>query len=54
MSAKGKKTAEVVFSSHFQNNGKKTSIGGRNFMIKTSSMNKHRRRGYKPYRGQGR
>lgn len=33
---------------------KKTSIGGNVSMIKTSSMNKHRRRGYKKYRGQGR
>lgn len=32
---------------------KKTSIGGNASMIKTSSMNKHRRRGYKKYRGQG-
>lgn len=32
-------------------NSKKTSIGKRN--IKTSSMNKHKRRSYKPSRGQG-
>lgn len=31
---------------------KGTRIG--NGMIKTSSMNKHKKRGYKPYRGQGR
>lgn len=30
---------------------KGTSIGCRN--IKTSSMNKHKKRGYKKYRGQG-
>lgn len=30
---------------------KKTSVGRRN--IKTSSMNKNRRRSYKKYRGQG-
>ena len=33
---------------------KKTSIGGNNSMIKTSSMNKTTRRSYKKYRGQGR
>ena len=33
---------------------KKTSEGGNHSMIKTSSMNKHKRRGYKEYRGQGR
>tara|TARA_Y100000310_G_scaffold171250_1_gene171444 strand:+ start:39 stop:185 length:147 start_codon:yes stop_codon:yes gene_type:complete len=33
---------------------KKTCIGGNHSMIKTSSMNKHKRRGYKKYRGQGR
>lgn len=32
---------------------KKTSIGGNHSMIKTSSMNKSKRRGYKKYRGQG-
>jgi hypothetical protein len=33
---------------------KKTSIGGNDAMIKTSSMNKSTRRSYKKYRGQGR
>jgi len=33
---------------------KKTSIGGNHGMIKTSSMNKHKKRSYKKYRGQGR
>ena len=33
---------------------KKTSIGGNHGMIKTSSMNKHKRKSYKKYRGQGR
>jgi hypothetical protein len=33
---------------------KKTSIGGNNSMMKTSSMGKHKRRSYKKYRGQGR
>ena len=32
---------------------KKTSIGGNNSRIKTSSMNKSKRRSYKRYRGQG-
>lgn len=33
---------------------KKTSIGGNNSMMKKSSMNKHKKRGFKKYRGQGR
>lgn len=33
---------------------KKTSIGGNRAQIKTSSMNKGKRRSYKAYRGQGR
>ena len=33
---------------------KKTSEGRNPSMIKTSSMNKHKRRSYKAYRGQGR
>ena len=33
---------------------KKTCIGGNYGMIKTSSMNKYKRRNYKKYRGQGR
>ena len=32
---------------------KKTSIGNNHSMIKTSSMNKSKRRWYKKYRGQG-
>ena len=32
---------------------KKTSQGGNDSMIKTSSMNKSRRASYKRYRGQG-
>ena len=32
-------------------NAKKTSIGRRN--LKTSSLNKHQRRSYKKYKGQG-
>ena len=49
--AKGKSgggNAKVILNA---NSVKGTSIGhGR---IKTSSMNKHKRRGYKKYRGQG-
>lgn len=33
---------------------KKTSQGGNNSMMKLSSMNKNKKRGYKKYRGQGR
>ena len=32
---------------------KRTCIGGNHGMIKTSSMNKYKRRNYKKYRGQG-
>ena len=32
---------------------KKTSQGGTKAQVKTSSMNKHKRRSYKPSRGQG-
>jgi len=34
-----------------QTNGKGTTIG--NGIHKSSTMNKHKKRGYKPYRGQG-
>lgn len=33
---------------------KKTSIATYDAFVKTSSMNKHKRRSYKKYRGQGR
>ena len=33
---------------------KKTSTSGSHTMIKTSSMNKYKKRNYKRYRGQGR
>lgn len=33
---------------------KKTSQGGNDIMVKTSSMNKSKRKSYKAYRGQGR
>ena len=39
---------------HRPRNMKKTSQGNNPGMIKTSSMNKTRRRNYKPSRGQGR
>lgn len=35
-------------------NKKKSSSSGSNAMVKTSSMNKNKRRSYKKYRGQGR
>ena len=44
----------VGFKSVFEPTRKKTSIGGNHSMVKTASMNKSRRRGYKKYRGQGR
>jgi len=44
----------VGFKSVLVSIPKKTSIGGNDSMIKTSSMNKTKRRGYKKYRGQGR
>jgi|TARA_R100001530_G_scaffold110020_1_gene77375 hypothetical protein len=37
----------------FFNQRKKTSIGRNHSMIGTSSLNKHKRRSYKKYRGQG-
>ena len=36
-----------------EKNSKKTSIGNRNSSIKLSSMNKNKKRSYKPSRGQG-
>ena len=33
---------------------KKTSTSGNPEMVKTASMNKHKKRSYKKYRGQGR
>lgn len=33
---------------------KKTSSSGKMSMLKTSSMNKHKKRSFKAYRGQGR
>jgi hypothetical protein len=47
--------ARVNFSnvSIHEPNFKKTSQGGNKASIKTSSMNKSKRRSYKPYRGQG-
>lgn len=45
------KGGKVSFSN--QTKGK-TSIGLNSSSIKFSTMNKHKRRNYKPYRGQGR
>lgn len=44
-----KKTTTVVLAHKATH--KRTSLG--NGKVKTSSMNKDRRRGFKPYRGQG-
>lgn len=44
----------VGFKSVLEPTRKKTSIGGNDSMIKTSSMSKGKRRSYKKYRGQGR
>ena len=43
----------VGFKSLLEPTYKKTSIGRKHSMIKTSSMNKSIRRSYKKYRGQG-
>lgn len=44
-------TQKISFSN--QTKGK-TTIGLNSSSIKFSTMNKHKRRNYKPYRGQGR
>ena len=44
----------VGFKSVFEPTIKKTSQAGNHSMVKTASMNKNKRRGYKKYRGQGR
>ena len=53
--AKTPKGAIGLFNRHtdFFNQRKKTSIGKNHSMIGTSSLNKHKRRNYKKYRGQG-
>jgi len=48
-----RKSKNVIVSKH-ETIAKKTSIGGNHSMVKTSSMNKSKRRSYKKYRGQGR
>lgn len=48
-----KKQAKVV-SNYVRFENKKTSTSGNPEMVKTSSMNKNKRRSYKMYRGQGR
>lgn len=45
--------AKITGSSVLEKTSKKTSIGAKHSMIKTSSMNKSTKRGYKKYRGQG-
>jgi methylglyoxal synthase len=49
MAQKSLKYVSTVFSTP-----KKTSIATTDNMVKTSSMNKNKRRSYKAYRGQGR
>lgn len=46
--------AYIGGSSVLEPTRKKTSIGGNDSMIKTSSMSKDKRKSYKKYRGQGR
>lgn len=48
--------AKVVIgkSNYIQSNPKKSSTSGKPSMVKTSTMNKHKKRSYKKYRGQGR
>lgn len=46
--------AKSVGSSIHRSTPKKTKMGGRHAMVKTSSMNKSEKRTYKKYRGQGR
>ena len=49
MAQKSLKYVAAVYSTP-----KKTSIATSDIMVKTSSMNKNKRRSYKAYRGQGR
>ncbi len=46
--------AVIKLSNDIESTPKKTCIGGNPKMIKTSTMNKSRKRSYKPYKGQGR
>jgi|MDTE01.2.fsa_nt_gb hypothetical protein len=46
--------AKMFTTSIHETTKKKTSIGNKKSMTKTSSMNKSKRRSYKVYRGQGR
>lgn len=43
--------AKVVFNVSHEPTNKKTSIGRKN--VKRASMNKHKKRSWKKYRGQG-
>ena len=45
---------KINVSSYTGGEPKKRSSSGNPIMTKTSSMNKHKRRSYKAYRGQGR
>ena len=45
---------KINVSSYTGGEPKKSSSSGNPLMIKTASMNKHKRRSYKAYRGQGR
>jgi hypothetical protein len=47
----GNTTKKVSFSNQAKG---KTTIGASHSSIKFSTMNKNKRRNYKPYRGQGR
>ncbi len=46
------KTKQAVMA--YEPTLKKTSTSGKMSMLKTSSMNKHKKRSFKAYRGQGR
>lgn len=46
------KTKQAVMN--YEPTKKKTSSSGKMSMLKTSSMNKHKKRSFKAYRGQGR
>lgn len=45
---------KAVGSKTHRSTPKKTKMGGKHSMIKTSSMSKTEKRSYKKYRGQGR
>jgi hypothetical protein len=51
MAKLGNSTQKISFSNQAKG---KTTIGASHSSIKFSTMNKHKRKNYKPYRGQGR